>query len=67
MHAMSHRYDFFCLYFKSQYIRTRILLYNHLTFGSVMSRITQLSNTYRDIGLKIFKYLIARGYDLFHK
>jgi len=28
-------------------------------------RITQQTNSYRDLGSKIFKYLVSRGYDIF--
>jgi len=51
----------------SQYIRTCILLYNNVTFSSLSSRIAQLPNSYRDVGFKMLRYLIARGYDLFQK
>jgi len=48
-----------------EYITIHILLYYNVTFGSLSSRITQQSNSYRNIGFKITKYLIAWGYHLF--
>jgi len=58
---------YYCLDLKSPYLRTRILLCYNETFSSLLSRISQHSNPYRHVGFKIFKYLIAKGYDLFQK
>jgi len=51
----------------SQYLRTRSLLYYNVTFGSLLSLITQHSNFYHHVGFTIFEHLFARGYDLFQK
>jgi len=66
MHAMSYRCDFFG-YSCSQYLRTRGLLYDNITFGSLSSRITQHSHYYYHVAFTIFEHLFARGYDLFQK
>jgi len=43
----------------SHYLRIPILLYYNITFGSLLSWITQQINFYRDVGFTIFKYLIG--------
>jgi hypothetical protein len=65
-HAMPYRSDCFacsCI----QYLRTSSLLYYNITFGSHLSRITQYSKYYHNVGFIIFEHLFARGYDLFQK
>jgi len=58
---------FFYLELLSQYLRTRSLQDCKVTFGSVLIRITKLSNSYRHIRFEIFQHLSARGDDLFQK
>jgi len=55
----------FCLKLWCQYLRTRIVLYYKITFGSLTSRITKLSISYSHVGVRIIKCLVAGGYDLF--
>jgi len=55
---------FFGFWILSQYLRTRSLVYCNLTFGSISSWITQLSNSYPHVGFKIFEHVFARGYEV---
>ena len=57
----------FCLKVWSQYLRTCSLLFCIITFGSLSSRITLITNSYSYVWFKIFKHLIARGSDLFQQ
>jgi len=41
------------------------MLYCIITFGSLSSRITQLSNAHSHVEFNILQYLIAQGYDVF--
>jgi len=67
VHTMFYRSDFFQLLLYSQYLRICILFYHKISFGSLWTCNTQLSNFYHDVWFKIFKYLSATGYDICQK
>jgi len=56
-----------CLGLQSQYLGASVLLNNNVTFHSLSTGSTPLSNSYHHVGLPIFKYLITSGYDVFQK
>jgi hypothetical protein len=66
MHPMSCRLDFVLVAVESIFWASR-LLHCIITFGSLSSWITHLSNSYRQVRFTICEHLIALGYDPFRK
>jgi len=58
---------FFLLEALESILKNQLPFYYNITFDILASRITHLSNCTHDAGLKIFKYLIVGGYDIFPK
>jgi len=63
MYAISHSSELFLSLNCSQYLRSRIVLYNIRSFDCLSIQIMQRSNSYHHATFKICKYLIAPGYD----
>jgi len=52
---------------KSQYLNTSVLLNNNVTFDSLSTWMSESPSSYNHVGFPIYKYLVARGYNIFQK
>ena len=67
MNAMSHRSYLFLLIALETIFENQLSTLLQRIFDNLSSRMTQLPNCHHDVGFKICRYLIVRGYDDFQK